>query len=170
MGLVDLFKFGNESEKKKFHSLYEKAKGYFPDCNEREIIISTCIAGLCARVAYVDMKIGQDEAEQLKKTLKDWTRLADKNIDYLGAMAIEQVKDFCGMENHLYSGPLNDILDKREKVELLVALFALSAADGAVSNYESEEIRLIAKSLRLNDQYYLAARATVLKKLQALKK
>jgi uncharacterized tellurite resistance protein B-like protein len=169
MALIDLFKFKNDEDKQEFSSLHEKILTYFPDANEREVIISTCIAGLCARVAYVDLDITDDEVGQLKKTLTDWTRLSDKNIEHIGEMAIAEMKSLSGLENHLYVLPLNDVLDKREKVEVLVALFALAASDGEVSNEESEEIRLISHGLRLNDQYFLAARATVLKKLKALK-
>ncbi len=169
MALVDLFKFRSTEQKIQFSSLHHKVEKYFPSSNEREVIIATCIAGLCARVAYVDLDISREEIETLKDILSKWTRLSEESIECIGNMAVEEMKELSGLENHLYATPLNDVLDKREKLEVLVALFALSAADGVVSNLESEEIRLIAKSLCISDQHFIAARATVAKSLGALK-
>ncbi len=169
MALIDLFKFKNDECKQQYSSLHHKIEKYFPNSNEREVIIATCVAGLCARVAYVDLDITDDEIRKLKEILRDWTRISPESIESIGNLAVDEMKELSGLENHLYATPLNDVLDKREKVEVLVALFALSAADGTVSNNESEEIRLVSKSLQLNDQFFTAARATVLKKLGALK-
>ncbi len=168
MALVDLFKFQKTEDKTVFSSLHHRVKKYFSDSSERDIVIATCVAGLCARVAYVDLDITKEEIEKLKSILSNWTRLPEKSINSICNMAVEEMNELSGLENHLYSTPLNDVLDKREKIELLVALFALSASDGSVSNMESEEIRLIAKSLCLNDQYFNAARSTVAQKLAAL--
>lgn len=170
MALVDLFKFNTPEAKEQYSSLHYKVEKYFPDCNEREIIIATCVAGLCARVAYVDLDITDDEVDKLISVLKDWTRMPENSVKNIGNMAVEEMKELSGLENHLYATPLNDVLDKREKLELLTALFALAAADGSVSNKESEEIRLITRALQMNDQYFAAARSTVIDKLGALQK
>jgi len=170
MGLLELFKFETVEDKKNFSSLHEKVSDYFPNGNEREIIIATCVAGLLSRVAYVDLEITEGEVKKMKEVLQEWTKLSEGSIIAIREMAISEMKELCGLENHLYVYPLNDVLDKKEKNEILSALFAISAADGSVSSMESEEIRTICKGLKLPHDHYIAARATVAEKLAALKK
>jgi uncharacterized tellurite resistance protein B-like protein len=115
MGLVSLFKFNTPEEYQTFSNLHSKVKTHFPNSSEREIIIATCVAGLCARVAYVDLDVSAEEVSKMQEVLKAWTRMPEDSVEALGDMAIEEMKELSGLENHLYSIPLNDVLDKREK-------------------------------------------------------
>lgn len=149
--------------------LKNKIKKLLPDCEEEFLIKYTCIAGLLARVAYVDMVIHDGELEKIKTSLYEWTSLSNEEVNAVVTLALEEIKDLSGLENYKYCRPLNDILNTDQKHELIKTLFAISASDGEVSNQEAEEIRLINSSLRLDQQYFIAAKATVLDKLKALK-
>lgn len=149
--------------------LEKKIRESLPETNEKKLTIITCIAGLMARVAYIDFEIHKDEMQKMNNVLGKWSHLNENEIKVVVKIAIEEIQDLAGLENHLYCPPLNKLLDNTEKFELLKALFQLAASDDKVENNEAEEIRLIAKGLLLEHRHFLAARAKVLDKLQCLK-
>jgi hypothetical protein len=46
----------------------------------------------------------------------------------------------------------------------------IAASDGGASSREAKEIRIIAQGLKLEHKHFISAQATVLEKLDALKK
>jgi uncharacterized tellurite resistance protein B-like protein len=85
-------------------------------------------------------------------------------------IALVDVKALCGIENHMYTGPLSTLLSNNQRYALLKSLFKIAASDGKAEQVESEEIRLICKGLLLEQKHFIAARATVADSLDALKK
>ena len=61
-------------------------------------------------------------------------------------------------------------MEQKERYSLVKALFSIAASDGSVDESESEEIRVICMSLRLQHQDFISARASVLDKIRALKR
>jgi uncharacterized tellurite resistance protein B-like protein len=171
MGFWDLFSNKNDSSSENKHSsLHYELKEKFFSLEESELIKVTCIAGLLARVAYVDFRLDPEEETNMKFALKEMTTFSTEDIDSIVEISIKHIKELAGLENHKYVYSLKEILDKNARYEVVVALFYLAAADGVVENLESEEIRLIVKGLDLGDQHFLAARAKVSDKLGALKR
>ena len=170
MTFWDIFKNKNISSTSRLSGLHEKLSSELPNAAEDELIEIACIAGLLARVAYVDFDIDTREIYSMKNILLEWTDLPDKDIDAIVHLAIEEIKELAGLENHKYCHPLNDILSNDQKYGLLKALFAVAASDHHVEQIENEEIRVICRGLRLQHNYYVSARASVLEKLGALKK
>ena len=168
MAFFDFF----SSDEDSVHSrLFYKFKEQFKEAevSDDEIVKYTCIAGLFARVCYADMEVKVDEVEHIRSSLSEWIPLDEKIIDWIARISINEVVDLAGTENHLYVRPLFDIMTVDERFELLKALFAVSASDGVTCHNESEEINLICKGLRLDNRYFVAARATVVDKMASLK-
>lgn len=162
--------FNNKKEEGKEHSSlhYELQKRY-PESSEEELIKLTCLAGLFARVAYVDFHLDPNEKIHMEKALKEWTTFSDEEIKSIVEISIEHIKELAGLENHLYVYRLKEVLDRDTRFSVVESLFAIAASDGVVENVESEEIRIIVKGFDLSDKHFLVARAKVSDKLKALK-
>lgn len=163
----DLFKKKKDSGKEQ-SSLYFKLKNRYPELEEEELIKLTCIAGLLARVAYVDFDLDENEREHMNIVLNEWSNFTEEQVKSIVDISIEHIKELAGLENHLYVYRLKEILDRDTRYALVESLFALAASDGVVENIESEEIRLIVKGFDLSDKHFLVARAKVSDKLKAL--
>ena len=163
--------FKNEPTQKKIISrLHQKMEKLLPHCDEARQTKLACMAGVLARVAYADMDISESEQKKMIQTLQEWTALPCPEIKAIVELASTEMVDLVSLENTNYSHPLGEIMSSSEKFEFLKALFALAASDGEVEHVESEEIRLIAQALLLEHKHYIAARATVLNELKALKR
>lgn len=169
MGFWDLFKEDDKNNKIQT-GLFHELKTKLPNASENELIFTACISGLLARIAYVDFKVTDEEVNHIEAVLKEWTEFSNEMIEVIREVSIKHIKELAGLENHMYVHHLKPLIDKNERYKVVEALFALAASDGIVENIESEEIRIVVKGFDLSDQHFLAARATVAKKLGALKK
>lgn len=152
------------------NALHGKIVQEFPQIEEQQSIVLTCIAGLLARVAYRDLSIDDGEKSFMSEALSQWCQLDSKQAEAVTRLALSDIQNLAGADNHLYAYPLESIFSEEQKFALLKALFAMAAADGSVENLESEEIRTISQRLSLSHQHFIAARATVLESLEALRK
>ena len=167
MAIWDLFK--KSPQKTYFNTLHKKLHEKFPDDDEDELIRTACIAGLFASVAYIDFEIHRNEQSLMEKSLVHWMDYPPEKARAVSGIAFSDTKELAGVENYTYSEALASLLDEQNRYGLLEALFELAASDGGVSEKESEEIRIIAKGLKLSHRHFLSARATVLEYLDALK-
>lgn len=169
MGFWDILK--SQPFKKDFLSrLHEKISSQLQTGEEEEITKIACIAGLFARVAYADMKIQTAEIEAMQQALSKWSHLSEEEVQIISHLAIEEMIELSGLENHKYTAPLNDLMDENERYEILESLFSIAASDGNAEHIEAEEIRLITQGLKLTPRHFTSARATVMEYLGALKK
>lgn len=168
MAFWDIFGKGDQKESGKSR-LHKKIISMLPESTEDEQILVACVAGLFARITYLDFEVHKNEISKMKSSLKQWTKLEDEKIEAIIEISLEEIKDLAGLENRLYCHPLNDILDKNQRYGLLESLFQIAASDGTVEDKESEEIRVIATGLLLEHQHYISARASVLEFIGALK-
>lgn len=151
------------------NQLFEDLKLALPHMEEKDLIVAAGFAGLLARVAYVDMKIQPGELKAMKSQVMSFLNFSESDASIITNLAIENMKELSGIENHTYTNSLKEVLSQDEKYEVLVALFKIAAGDGETSHLESEEIRSISKGLVLSNEHFLSARATVLETLKALK-
>lgn len=170
MKFFDLFHHKNDQNRENnYGRLYDKLSRVFGNTNELEMLKCACVAGLLARVAYVDFKIDPKEKLFINSALKGWTNFSEKEIEIISQIAIDEIKDLAGLENHKYCHYLNEILDNDEKYDLIETLFAIAGSDETVNVNEIEEIRSINNCLRLEHKHFISAQATVLKKIESLK-
>jgi uncharacterized tellurite resistance protein B-like protein len=173
MDFWGIFKLGSdksESSGQDSSSLQKKLSSLLTETTESELIKIACISGLFARVVSSDMVVDDGEMEVMRHSLKKWGKLPSNEADAAAKIAVEDNKELAGIENHKYCSPLLDLMSADERYHLLESLFAIAAGDGSVIGAESEEIRAISKGLMLSHNHFVAARATVLKQLQSLKK
>jgi len=170
MAFWDVFKNNETSKTRDDHSsLYHILQTQFPEISEEDLIKVTCIAGLMARVAYVDFDLDIGEKDYMHKAITEFGKFSIDESKAIVEIATDHIKELAGLENHLYVHQLKGVLDKTARYRVIEALFALAASDGLVENIESEEIRIIVKGFDLSGQHFLAARAKVADKLAALK-
>lgn len=168
MSLFDFFKNEEKSAVNKYSQLYHVLAKEHPTLSESDLVITSCVAGLLARVAYVDFKLEPGEELQIQKSLAQLKLNEQIHSKIVTQMAVKHIKEMAGLENHLYVLPLRELLTRDERYQILQSLFLVAASDGNVESLESEEIRTITKGLELSGQHFLAARAEVSKYLKAL--
>lgn len=170
MDFFKIFKNEDKNQVKKYSDLYSHLDNEFPGLDESTLIISSCIAGLMARVAYVDFHIAPEEIAQIENVFEQWQIHESFDSKLVTQMAIKHIKEMAGLENHLFVHPLKEKLTKDQRYKVVQSLFLIAASDGNVESLESEEIRIICKGLELSSQHFIAARAEVAKFLGALGK
>ena len=170
MSFFDFFKTKTNEEERTLSQLYYDLSTILKEQSEEEHIKTSCFAGLLARLAHLDWKVCELEKDFMLNTLMNKSSIGREQAEAVVEIALKNIEELGGLDNHLYVHPLRSLLTEDEKYSLICNLFALAGADGVVGNDESEEIRIITKGLDLSSQHFLAARATVINKLGALKK
>jgi len=169
MAFWDIFK-DKKNDSENLSTIHLKVKDLLPGENETNLIKTACISGLLARVATIDFEVHQSEVLQMTQSLIDWGDLTKIDAENVVKIALEEITNLAGLENHKYCHPLNDIMEPKDRYSLVKALFSIAASDGSVDESESEEIRVICMGLRLQHQDFISARASVLDKIRALRK
>lgn len=169
MSFLDFFKNTNKNDEKVLSKLHYDLEDFLGEQEEHEHIKTSCYAGLLARLAKVDFKVSESEHDFMIMALMKFSKVDQKSATAIVEVALKNIDELGGLENHLYVHPLRDLMTKEEKFNLLTSLFALAASDGVVENNESEEIRLVCKGLDLSHEHFIASRATVVQSLGALR-
>ena len=151
------------------NTIHAEIDALFPEHDEQEKVTMACVAGLMARVVYADMKIEDEERKKMKESLKKYSSFDQNQVDAIVDMALKNIEELAGLENHKYCGQLAESWDHQQRFQLLTSLFFLAAADNNVDHIETEEIRTICTGLLLEHKHFIAARAQVSEYLGALK-
>ena len=162
--------FTKKEEKIYINSLHQKFQGHFPLLDEKKLITLSCLSGLLARVAYIDFQIDEEETINIQEALIKWVNLNEEEARFVTKIAIKEMKELAGLDTRNFCTPLNEILSKEEKFQIIEALFQLASSDGEISSIESNEISYISKVFLLEQKHFLAARAKVFQYLSSLKK
>ncbi|HVS03360.1 MAG TPA: TerB family tellurite resistance protein [Thermoanaerobaculia bacterium] len=116
-------------------------------------------AYLLGRVAHADHDIGGEETAAMEGLLQRVGHLPEDQAVLVVQIAKAQNELFGGTENFLVSRELKRVVRPEELRALLDALFAVAAADGAISGEEESQIRQIASELGLSHGDLVASRA-----------
>lgn len=116
-------------------------------------------AYILGRVANADLEISADESQAMERLIREHGDLPDDQALLVVEIAKSQNRLFGGTENFLVTREFGEIATGEQKLALLDCLFAVSAADGAVSITEEEQVRSIASELGLSHQQYVENRA-----------
>lgn len=112
--------------------------------------------GLMARVAHVDREVTESEFSAMVEALrKDWS-LSREQAAFVTEIALSEF----GVELDPYrlNREFFTATSEQERVRFMDALFAVAKADGEISHYETEEIRLISHGLKLTHQQFIQAK------------
>ncbi len=115
-------------------------------------------AYLLARVADVDLEVGEAETREMERLAETHGRLGPAQACLVVELARAENEARGPTHDFLAARAFRDLADEEEKRSLLHCLFAVAASDGSISGREEEEIRTISRALLLPDADYLAIR------------
>jgi uncharacterized tellurite resistance protein B-like protein len=115
-------------------------------------------AYLLSRVASANSQICPAETATMEQIVLRKSGLPEEQAVMIVQMAKTQSVLFGGTENFLVTREFNVIATRAQKLVLLEALFAVSAADLSVSSIEETTIRKIASELSLDHADYVNAK------------
>ena len=116
-------------------------------------------AYILGRVAHADLDISEEESQAMESLVREHGELPEDQALLVVEIAKSQNQLFGGTENFLVTREFGELATADEKLALLDCLFAVSAADDAVSIVEEEQVRRIANELGLTHQQYVEIRA-----------
>lgn len=130
-----------------------------PEAELRKLCFAT---GLLAHIANVDSDMSNEEREAMRKIIaQDWN-LSAQQADLL--VCISRDRTTRGLDYFRLSHGFFDCTTFDERRDFLKTLFKIANASDKTSNDEIEEIRRVAKSLKLSHQDFIDAKLTIPRK------
>jgi uncharacterized tellurite resistance protein B-like protein len=112
-----------------------------------------------SRVAHADLHIDPREREKIAQVLVDLGHLEPEEAAAAAEIATAQSHAAGGTEHFLATRELAAMADRAQREELLECLFAVSAADGAISTREENQVRQVASELGVSHRELAAIRS-----------
>jgi uncharacterized tellurite resistance protein B-like protein len=112
-----------------------------------------------ARVAQVDRQVTESEFAAMVGVLRAGWRIGMEAAALVAEVAISEVAadlDYFRLSREFFTSTTED-----ERVRFMDVLFAVADADGRVSFDEIEEIRSIARSLKLTHKQFIDAKLKI---------
>lgn len=132
------------------------------DASEADLRKLSLAAGLMARIAHVDAEISDEERRAMRRAVAtDWG-LSDREADLLVTISCDRTTrglDYYRLSRGFFE---HTTLDERKK--FLRTLFRIADASEQTAYEEVEEIRNIAKSLKLSNDDFIKAKMSVPRK------
>ncbi|MFQ5960619.1 MAG: TerB family tellurite resistance protein [Candidatus Methylomirabilales bacterium] len=119
-------------------------------------------AALLARVGYVDNEFLPQEETFMKKVLREIWGTSPSMAEAVAQIAIETARR--GVDLYRLVQEVKGTMSMPERKRLIEGIFALSMAEGKMSNEEVEEIRKIAYMLDFSHKAFIEAKLKVLKR------
>lgn len=114
------------------------------------------LGGLMGMVAQADGEIEQPEMDEIRKQLQFRGKFDSEQLDVLMSIIAEESARGLDRSRLISEYAGNATFDQR--VELLDLLFAVAAANGALTHAELEELRGISAALNLSHRQYIDAK------------
>lgn len=127
-------------------------------------------AFLLARVANVDLDVTAAETGEMERLIEKYGGLPPAQAALVTQIAKAQNRLLGPTHNFLAAREFRDIATREQKQGLLHCLFAIAASDGSISSAEEEEVRLVSRTLLLEDADYLAIRSAYSGKRSVMKR
>ena len=112
-----------------------------------------------ARAAYADLEISADETAVIELLLQDNGLLDEPTAVLVTEMAKLQARTVGGTEDYVVTRELKTIASPEQRLDVLRACFAVSAANGSISAEESAEVNEIANELDVDPAALASIRA-----------
>jgi uncharacterized tellurite resistance protein B-like protein len=130
--------------------------GVAPKLSDAEIRKLSLAGGMMAAVAHTNPQVTADEQAAIKATLQQNWRLNDEQAAFLIEVALSQQP--ADLDSFRLADGFAGVSDYDERGQLVDALFAVAAADGAVNNDEIETIRGLANAMVLTHERFIEAK------------
>ena len=119
-----------------------------------------CLSGgLMARVAHVDRELKEGEFEAMVKALKDNWQLPKEAAAIVAEVAISAVA--ANMDYYRMAREFFNCTTEPDRAQFLDVLFAVAEGDGMVSHEEMEQIRSIARHLKMTHKQFIDAKLKI---------
>jgi uncharacterized tellurite resistance protein B-like protein len=115
-------------------------------------------AFVLSRAAAADLHISEVETSKMVELLQRVGHLPEAQAILVVQIAKSQNGLFGGTENFLVTREFRAIASEAERKELLDCVFAVSAADDAITGEEENQVRQIASELGFSHPEYIQAR------------
>ena len=115
-------------------------------------------AYVLSRVANADLEISEVETRKIVEIIQRLGHLPEQQALLVAEIANTQNRLFGGTENFLVTREFREIASDEERRHLLDCLFAVSAADDAITGEEESQIWQIAAELGFTHREYVEAR------------
>lgn len=116
--------------------------------------------GILATLAHVDASVADAERERIVAALEHGWGISHDRAVLVAEAAIEEGK--ANLDQYALTYAFAQSASVEERVRFLDALFAVAAADGAISSDESAEISRITQAIRLEQRHFVAAKRKAL--------
>ena len=118
----------------------------------------SAFAYLLGRVAHADQHVSPDETRAMEALVHEQGQLSPDQAMVVVQLAKASNLLFGGTANFLVAREFSGLASYEQKLALMRCLFALSAADDAISTAEESEIHRIANELRIDHADLIALR------------
>ena len=125
-------------------------------------------AYVLARVAASDLEVDPEEEEAMYRILVDSTDLDSSHARLVTQIAHEQATEEGGTENYLATREFRESSSRDQRIQLLRGLLQVAAADGHVSESETQEITSIAEELGFSPPEVKGLRADILREADSV--
>jgi uncharacterized tellurite resistance protein B-like protein len=115
-------------------------------------------AYVLARVANVDLRVSDAEADTMKRAIIDEAGIAPAAAALVIEIVCSQVRQLGGAENYSVTREFRRLSTRDERLRLLRCLFAVAAAEDAISSAESTEIVAIGEEIGFVREEVIALR------------
>jgi uncharacterized tellurite resistance protein B-like protein len=116
-------------------------------------------AYILSRVAHVDMEVSEDETRAMERIIREHGHLPDDQAVMVVQLARTQSLVFAGTDDFIVTREFDRLASHEQKLALLDCLFAVSASDRTILTVEDNEIRRIARELRIEHADFVNVRA-----------
>ena len=160
MGLLDWIR-GDVSEKPQARGDTDTVRRIVAQLNRLEPARARHLAAFAcvlSRVASADLHISDVEMRKIVEILQRVGHLPEEQALLVAEIAKSQNLLFGGTENFLVTREFKEIASDVERRELLDCLFAVSAADDAITGDEEAQVWQIASELGFQHREYIKAR------------
>ena len=116
-------------------------------------------AFVLARVANADLEISREETARMEGIVVEQSGLPEEQAVLVVQIAKAQQRLAGGTENYLVTRELNEIAGREEKLRVLDCMFAVAAADDAITLAEENAIRTVATELGFSHREFSEVRS-----------
>ncbi len=103
-----------------------------------------------ARAAHADLEISEDETAVIERELQAHGAIDEATAVLVTEMAKLQARTVGGTEDYVVTREFTALANEQQRIDVLRACFAVSAASGSISAEESAELNQIGKELGLD--------------------
>ena len=104
-------------------------------------------AYVLARIANADLEIDPTETAEMERSLRALSDLSESESTLVVEIAKSQARLLGGTENYVVTREFRTISTREQRGQMLQCLYAVAAADGAISAEESSELQAIGEEL-----------------------